>query len=509
MATPKVLGIETEYGIVRRGTADSNPVTASSLLITAYVSDLERSNLGGPKVNWDFEDETPGVDARDASLGSSQISPETHLVNAVLTNGARFYVDHAHPEISTPECRDARSIVVWDRAAEEIMKRAMVAANSVLGGDQEIVVHKNNSDGKGNAYGCHENYLMARDTPFSSIVASAPAHLITRQIFTGSGKVGSEALGVSNSQVPYQITQRADFFEAEVGLETTLKRPIINTRDEPHADPKQYRRLHVITGDANLSEVATFLKVGTTAFVLSLIEDDAIGRVISFQNPVRAMRQVSYDLSLAKALPLSDGTSATALEIQWELLECSKLWAQREGFEAVGGDEVGKSILVEWESVLEDLESDRTKAADRVDWIAKERLLRAYQDRHGLSWTDPKIAALALQYHDMRPQRCLASRVGLRRITSDDEVQRAMTEPPEDTRAWFRGACLKKWPRDVVAANWDSIVFDVGSPRLRRVPMMEPLRGTRAHVGTLVDKSADPGELINRLSAKVEDATDG
>ncbi len=195
-------------------------------------------------------------------------------MNAVLTNGARYYVDHAHPELSTPECADPRSVVVYDRAAEVILARSMTAARSLLAEGQEIVVHKNNSDGKGNSYGCHENYLMDRRVPFGRIVSRAMPHLITRQVFTGSGKVGTEASGLTDADVPYQLTQRADFFEEEVGLETTLKRPIVNTRDEPHADAQKYRRLHVICGDANCSEVATFLKVGTTALVLCMVEDD-------------------------------------------------------------------------------------------------------------------------------------------------------------------------------------------------------------------------------------------
>jgi proteasome accessory factor A len=499
MALPKVLGIETEYGIVVRGGGESNPVQASSLLINAYVGELERQRKAGPKVGWDFEDEHPGNDARGSSGPSSPPDVETHLVNAVLTNGARYYVDHAHPEISTPECADARSIVVFDRAAEEMVKASIEAGNRLLPEGQELVVHKNNSDGKGNSYGCHENYLMARSTPFGKIVTHATAHLVTRQIFTGSGKVGSEAPGVSNAEVLYQITQRADFFEAEVGLETTLKRPIINTRDEPHADAQKYRRLHVITGDANCSETATFLKVGTTAFVLSLIEDEALPKVFSFRSGVASMRQVSYDLTLRAPLELADGSTITALEVQWELLDRSKKWADEHGLDAVGGD-VGAQVLQEWESVLTGLERDPMDLADRLDWVAKHRLLDGYRERHGIGWEDSRLAALALQYHDMRPERSLAGRVGLRRITEDDEVRRAMTDPPLDTRAYFRGTCLKRWAKQVVAANWDSIVFDIGQSSLRRVPMMEPLRGTRAGVGTVLDESADPAELLARLN---------
>ena len=502
MAIHKVMGIETEYGIVLRGPGESNPVTASSLLINAYVSDLERSATAGPKVGWDFEDEMPGNDARGgANAPAAPPEVETHLVNAVLTNGARYYVDHAHPELSTPECADPRSVVVWDRAAEQVLIRSMEAASRSLPDGQEIVVHKNNSDGKGNSYGCHENYLMSRQVPFGRIVTHATAHFVSRQLFTGSGKVGTEVPGLSSSEVPYQLTQRADFFEAEVGLETTLKRPVVNTRDEPHADAAKYRRLHVITGDANLSEVATFLKVGTTAFVLSMVEDDALPKTFVMRSPVQAIRQVSHDLTLAQPIELADGSTVTALEIQWELLDRAQKSAEERGCDAVGGDTVGREVLDHWEHVLVGLEGEPDSLADRIDWVAKRRLLEGYRERHGLEWGDPRLAALALQYHDLRPERSLAARAGLVRLTNDDEVTAAMTEPPEDTRAYFRGQCLRRWADQIVAANWDSLVFDIGHDPLRRVPMMEPLRGTRAHVGTLLEECATPAELLAKLSA--------
>jgi proteasome accessory factor A len=401
--------------------------------------------------------------------------------------------------MSSPECADPRSVVVYDRAGDHILIRSMAAANRLLPEGEELVVHKNNSDGKGNSYGCHENYLLSRSVPFGRIVTHATAHLITRQLFTGSGKIGSEAPGVGIAEVPYQLTQRADFFEAEVGLETTLKRPIINTRDEPHADAQKYRRLHVITGDANCSEVATFLKVGTTAFVLSLIEDDALPRTFAFRSPVQAMRHISYDRSLERPVELVDGSTVTALEVQWELLDRSRKWSDDNGFELLGG-QVGAEVLDLWESVLTGLEADPMSQAHRIDWVAKYRLLEGYRERHGLDWGDHRLSALALQYHDLRPDRSLAARAGLERVTTDDEVVTASTQPPDDTRAYFRGRCLQRWASSVVAANWDSIVFDIGQDALRRVPMMEPLRGTRAHVGTLVEESATPAELVSRLS---------
>lgn len=493
MAIPKVVGIETEYGILVKG-GESNPVLASSVLINAYVA------ATSPRIGWDFDDERPGSDARGFTLDGGP-DVEMHLVNSVLTNGARYYVDHAHPEISTPECRGIREAVVYDRAAEEIVRRSMEYSRSVLADDVELLLYKNNSDGKGNSYGCHENYLIDRGVPFGRLVADITPHFVTRQIFTGAGKVGSEEPGTSVSDVPFQISQRADFFEEEVGLETTLKRPIVNTRDEPHCDPVKYRRLHVIVGDANMSEVATYLKLGTTAIVLTMIEDDTFPNDLALANPVPAIRIVSHDPSLTRTIGLRDGRRMTALEVQWSILEAARRHQKRRGFASV---EDADDVLNRWEQVLAGLASDRSTVADVVDWVAKERVVRAYAERHSIEGYDVRLKALDLQYHDMRPEKCIASRLGLRTIAGADEVRRAMTEPPHTTRAYFRGRLLAKWPESVVAANWDSVVLDVGRDPLRRVPMMEPLRGTRELVGSLIDSSDSVVELVTRLGATPE-----
>ena len=502
MAVPKTLGLETEYGIVHRGAPEPNPISASSLLINAYLMAYESApEPGRAAVGWDFTDEMPGNDARGgAPAGSLAPEIETHLVNAVLTNGARYYVDHAHPELSTPECADARSVVLYDRAADLIAARSMEAARMLLPAGEEVVVYKNNSDGKGNSYGCHENYLVSRAVPFSRIVTHATAHFVTRQIFTGAGKIGSETSGMRLDEAGYQISQRADFIEEEVGLETTLKRPIVNTRDEPHADAAKYRRLHVIVGDANMSQVATFLKVGTTALVMAMTEDDAVPREIRFASPVPALRQVSRDLSRREPLELADGTTVTALAVQWELLAAARSYVQERGTDAVGG-EVAFEVLRRWEAVLGGLESDPMALADQIDWVAKLRLLEGFRERHGLAWEDARLRALDIQYHDLRPDRSLAARAGLEALVDDAEAELAMTEPPGDTRAFFRGRCLQRFAAEVVAANWDSIVFDVGEGSLRRVSMTEPMRGTVAHVGAMFDECGSAMELLRRLGS--------
>lgn len=500
MAIVKVLGLETEYGIIIRGSAEPNPIAASSALINAYVAELSR------RVSWDFEDETPGRDARGfARDGAMPPEVETHLVNAVLTNGARYYVDHAHPEFSTPECADVWDALLYDKAGELILARSVEAAGRLLPPGQSLIVLKNNSDGKGNSYGTHENYLMDRALPFARIVQHVMPHFVSRQIFTGAGKVGSEAASTGGVEVRYQLTQRADFFEEEVGLETTLKRPIVNTRDEPHCDAGKYRRLHVIVGDANLSEVATFLKVGTTALVLAMIEDDwftkAGDRDLTLQTPVASMRKVSYDTTLRQPVALADGRSMTALELQWEHLDLARKYAEDRGLDAVGGADTGREILRRWEQVLTGLEADPMTLATQLDWVAKYRMIEGYRDRHGLEWTDPKLSALDLQYHDVRPERSLYARAGMERLLDPEAVVRAVTEPPETTRAYFRGKCLQRWGSSIAAANWDSVVFDLGKDPLRRVPMMEPLRGTRAHVEELLASVSSPAELLDRLGS--------
>jgi proteasome accessory factor PafA2 len=501
VAVHKIIGIETEYGVALRGAADPNPVLASSILINAYVEHR--------KVGWDFEDESPGRDARGFAIDGAQPPEiESHLVNTVLTNGARYYVDHAHPEYSCPEVTNARECVIVDKAGERILARSMQAARRALEPGQEIVVYKNNSDGKGNSYGCHENYLLERQVPFGTLVRSLIPWFVTRQIFAGAGKVGGEN---GSGHKGFQISQRADFFEEEVGLETTLKRPIINTRDEPHADPQQYRRLHVIVGDANLCELSTYLKVGTTAIVLAMIEQVGLNTDLSVVSPVKALRSISHDPSLKRTVELvSSGTKMTAIELQWEYLDRAKKFADEYGLEHCGGEVVGRDVLRRWESVLTDLEhaslTDDFSALDgKLDWVTKHTLLKGFVERDNLAWNDPKLSLIDLQYHDVRPEKSLYERLvrngTIERVVTDDEIHEAISAPPETTRAYFRGMCLARWPESVIAANWDSIVLDVGTEPLRRIPMLEPMRGTKAMVGDILQRSRTPADLVNALGA--------
>tara|TARA_Y100000768_G_scaffold337769_1_gene280112 strand:+ start:2114 stop:3634 length:1521 start_codon:yes stop_codon:yes gene_type:complete len=501
MAIPKICGIETEYAIIQPKLVEQNPIHASSILVNAYAKQAELSTNGGVAytVEWDFNDETPGNDARGlAPIGSLPPLVETHLVNAVLENGARFYVDHAHPEISTPECINALQVVKYDRSGERILENAMSVANEALAPEEEIVVYKDNSDGKGNSYGCHENYLVDRITPFGEIICHATTHFVTRQIFTGSGKIGVEATGVDSNLIKYQLTQRADFFEEEVGLETTLKRPIINTRDEPHADATKYRRLHVICGDANMSETATFLKVGSTSILLAMIEDDFLRKRIVFDNPVRSIKEVSHDLSLKQQLSLNDGSTITALEVQWELFNAASSYVSKGGGEFTGG-EVAHEIISTWERVLTGLENNPESLRSEIDWIAKRLLIESFADRHDLSIFDPRVRLLALQYHDVRQGKRISEIIGLKKLITDREVNKGIDNPPQETRAYFRGVCLQKWPESIVSANWDSLVFRLEGDYLKRIPILDPSEGSLEKVQSLIERVNSPDELITEI----------
>ncbi|CAB4939391.1 unannotated protein [freshwater metagenome] len=287
-------------------------------------------------------------------------------------------------------------------------------------------------------------------------------------------------------------------------METTLKRPIINTRDEPHADPEKYRRLHVIVGDANLCDVATYLKMGTTAIVLAMIEDGALDRIdLMPSNPVSEMHAVSHDTSLAHRLKLTDGRRLTAIEIQMRLCDLARAYCEERAGGAV--DEQTLDVLDRWSATLADLSADPMSCAGRIDWVAKLALLEEYRARDGLDWSAHRLQAIDLQYSDVRRDKGLAARLEARgrldRLFNDAEVERAMTFPPHDTRAYFRGECLRRYPEQVAAASWDSVVFDIpGQESLLRVPTLEPLRGTREHVGALLDASPTPRELIAALS---------
>ncbi|MGZ4493932.1 MAG: depupylase/deamidase Dop [Nocardioides sp.] len=496
MTVRRVMGTETEFGISVQGQPTANPMVASSQVVNAYAS----STLRARRARWDFEEESPLRDARGFDMSRESADPtqltdeDLGLANVILTNGARLYVDHAHPEYSTPECTNPRDIVLWDKAGEQVMLDASRFA-ALIPGAAPILLYKNNTDNKGASYGAHENYLMRRSTPFGEIVKHLTPFFVSRQVVTGAGRVG---IGQDGRDHGFQLSQRADYFEVEVGLETTLKRPIINTRDEPHADPEKYRRLHVIIGDANLAEVSCYLKVGTTALVLAMIEDRYITRDLAVDQPVRSLRAVSHDPSCRHLLTLADGRRLTAVQLQMEYLDLAKKYVEdRQGADA---DAQTVDVLARWESVLDRLERDPMECARELDWVAKLKLLHQYRDRDRLDWDDAKLHLIDLQYADIRPDKGLYHRLvslgRIDRLLTDDEVTAAMHHPPTDTRAYFRGRCLEKYADTIAAASWDSVIFDLpGRESLQRVPTIDPLRGSKAHVGELLDR-CDTAEAL-------------
>ena len=494
MPLPSVMGTEIEYGITVQNDRDFDPISSCVLLVNCYQDDESAEIL------WDYDQENPLADARGFSVEGEKYTPnqqENIARNKTLKNGARFYVDHAHPEYSTPEVTNLRELIAYERAGERTLELARRAATSLLPQGQQILIHKNNSDRKGNSYGNHENYLIARRTPFKDVVEHVTPFLVTRQVFCGAGKVGTE-----NRAQPcnYQISQRADFFETEVALDTMVKRPIVNTRDEPHADREKYRRLHVIVGDSNLSEVSTYLRTGVTAIVLALIEDGEIDRGLSIREPVRAIKEISHDTECRYECPMERRGRMTAVQIQQEYLEAAlRYFSSRET------DPVTKDVLVRWERVLAQLSEDPMQLDREVDWVIKKRLMTQFMERKGVDWEHPQIAMMDLQYHDIRPEKglylLLERRGAVDRIISDEEIEHAMLNPPTDTRAYFRGECIRRYGSSVFGVNWDSISFNLGDEPIKRILMNEPLKGTKAHVGELLDSCPTVEELVRLITA--------
>ncbi|MDE0885805.1 MAG: depupylase/deamidase Dop [Myxococcota bacterium] len=492
MAIPTVMGTEIEYGIIVKNDPDFDPISSCVLLVNAYREDPEG------RILWDYDQENPLADARGFQVDGEKYTPnqqENIARNKTLINGARYYVDHAHPEYSSPEVTNARDLVIHEKAGERIVEVSRREANVLLPEGATMLLHKNNSDQKGNSYGCHENYLMDRRTSFKRIVESLLPFFATRQIYCGSGKVGSEN---RNQPCDFQISQRADFFETEVALDTMVKRPIINTRDEPHADREKYRRLHMIVGDSNMSEYTIYLRNGVTAIILSMIEDGAIDRDLSLINPVRAIKEVSHDPSLSREMQLDNGKRMTAIEIQNEFLDMALTYAAKNPLDAVSVD-----VLDKWQHVMQRLADNPMDLAREIDWVAKKHILDGFIERKGLEWDDARVKMLDLQYHDTRPDKGLyymLERQGrVERICSDEEINAAAHRPPDDTRAYFRGECLRRYPGEVFGVNWDSISFAVGEEPVRRIMMNEPLKGSRAYVEELLDKSESASELLANM----------
>jgi proteasome accessory factor A len=363
--------------------------------------------------------------------------------NVFLHNGARLYLDvGSHPEYATPECDSIRQVVIHDRAGERIVESLVASAEERLVEEAirgTIYLFKNNTDSAGNSYGCHENYLLRRSDDLGFYQSVLIPFFVSRQIYAGAGKVLQTARGAT-----YAISQRADHIWEGVSSATTRSRPIINTRDEPHADAEQYRRLHVIVGDSNMSEYTTFLKVGAAACLLRMVEDPAVDlRDLTLENPIRAIREIGHDITCRRTVRLASGREMSALDIQREFLDRALDYADRRGF-----DEDERRALAMWEHCMTGLERDPLSLDREIDWVIKHRLIEEYRARHGLEMSDPRVQLLDLQYHDITRSRSpfhrLEARGLVERMCTDDEIERAVDEPPQTTRARLRGEFIRR-----------------------------------------------------------------
>lgn len=478
----RLFGIETEYGITREDLEVVDPVEESMALVRAHLTALSKvegpalSPAEGPatfKRTWDYAGEDPHEDARGFRVSGLQQDREEdefakqdahrpfsfHEMKSdlVLPNGARFYNDHTHPEYSTPECRTLRDLVAHDRAGELIVQRAADRRNHALGGTP-LQLYKNNTDFHGHSYGCHDNYLISRRVPFARLAAGLLPFLVSRQITAGAGKIGVEGQDRAYQPGVFQLSQRADFMETEFSVDTMRQRPILNTRDEPHADRTKYRRLHLIVGDANMAEYATALKVGTTRLVLELIEREA-APALELAQPVEAIKALSRDPDLKATARLIDGRLLTGLDLQMLYWEA----AQRT---LAGSDEETDWILREWREVLHHLTGDRTPLIGRVDWITKLSLLETFVREERIGWDDPWLTSLDLEYHNLHPDRGLYRGLEAEgkayRLTTDAEIQAAMHSGPADTRGGLRGLCIKRFPDQIKSIQWEGLSFKGG-----------------------------------------------
>ncbi len=528
MSVVRVMGAETEYGIHSPGTLQYNATWLSTQVVHAYSRETNHRAAAGGETRWDYTDEDPLADARgwsmpreaahpsqltdvEPNLTAAQIALEGGesgdttmplMMNMVLGNGARLYVDHAHPEYSSPEVTNPLDAVRWD-AAGDLVALAAVRRIAATAGIPEINLYKNNTDNKAVSYGSHENYLMPRSVPFANIVSGLTPFFVTRQIMCGAGRVG---IGQDGSGVGFQISQRADFFEAEVGLETTIRRPIINTRDEPHAVAEKHRRLHVIIGDANLSQVSNYLKFGTTSLVLDMIEHGT-APVLQFADPVASLRAVSHDWEQQQTHLLKDGSRVTALDVQWRYLKAARAHAEANGSsDPETGDGHTAAVLAKWEEVLTALGTDPMSLADQLEWVAKLSLLQQYRNRDGLEWDDARMGLIDLQWSDIRPEKGLyyklLERGRMQRVVSAGSIAAAVLQPPVDTRAYFRGRCIQDFGPHVVGASWDSVIFEVPQlRRLQRVSTKEPLRGTEELTADLFERNSGLEDFLTQLLA--------
>jgi len=405
--------------------------------------------------------------------------------NVFLENGARLYLDvGSHPEFATPECDDLYDLVAHDKAGERILEGLVQGAEERLAEEGirgEIFIFKNNTDSAGNSYGCHENYLVSRHKDFHRTVDVLIPFLVTRQIYLGAGKLTQTPRGTA-----FSMAQRADHIWEGVSSATTRSRPIINTRDEPHADAERYRRLHVIAGDSNMSEYATFVKVGTMVALLQMIERDVVFRDLSLENPIRAIREIAHDTTCRRKVRLSNGRELSALDIQWEFLDRAMRFSRTTGFP----DQVQEAVDG-WEHLLTGLEKDPMTLDREVDWVAKYRLIERYRERRGLQLSDPRLAMMDLAYHDVDRDRglyyLLQNKGIMDRTVSDERIAEAVRRPPQTTRARLRGEFIKAAKAKKRDFTVDWVHLKLNDQAQRTVMCKDPFRAYDERVDKLIE----------------------
>jgi proteasome accessory factor A len=405
--------------------------------------------------------------------------------NVFLRNGARLYLDvGSHPEYATPECDNVPDLVAHDRAGERILEGLLIDAEKRLhdeGIAGEIYLFKNNTDSAGNSYGCHENYLVSRHGEFGRLADVLIPFLVTRQLIVGGGKVLQTPRGAV-----YCLSQRAEHIWEGVSSATTRSRPIINTRDEPHADAERYRRLHVIVGDSNMNEVTTLLKVGAADIVLRMIESGVVMRDLTLENPIRAIREVSHDVTGRRKVRLANGKEASALEIQQEYFAKASDFVERRG-----GGQVDKRVIDLWGRVLEAVETgELDPIAREIDWVTKLRMIESYQRRNDLPLAHPRIAQLDLAYHDVRRRRglfgLLERRGEVDRVVSDLEIFEAKETPPQTTRARLRGEFIRHAQQKRRDFTVDWVHLKLNDQAQRTVLCKDPFRSHDERVERLI-----------------------
>ncbi len=502
----RLFGIETEYGIAREDVETADPVVESMELVRAYLD-------GHFTRRWDYRGEHPHEDQRGFRVTELAQDKEEDLFaeqdahrpfsfhdmksDLVLPNGARFYNDHTHPEYSTPECRSLRDMVAHDRAGERILWMAAQRRNKTLGGPM-VQLYKNNTDFHGHSYGCHDNYLVSRALNFENLTRGLMPFLVSRQLIAGAGKVGREAQEHGFVPGGFQISQRADFMEAELGVDTMHNRPILNTRDEPHANRERYRRLHLIVGDANMCEYATALKVGTTRVVLDMIAGGLVPPC-ELDSPVQAIQALSRDPELNTLVNRKAGGMISGLDIQREYLNLARKFF-------IEMDEETTWILCEWEHVLDLLERDRLQLVGRIDWVTKWWLLETFSQAEAVGWDDPWLASLDLEYHNIDPERGLF--FGLEaegrttRICQEPEIQEAINHGPLDTRGGLRGLCVQRFGKDITSIQWEGVDFSShnGKLHLDLLDHLEPVSVSRCR--SAIEHAATPFDLMESMALK-------